>query len=276
VRGTLDPARPALERDLDDGTTYRLWRVRGDFKNDFDLHRYPIDRQALVIRMFNSRSAADRIVYAQDRRTMYADAPPVEARSAAANPPHAASGTSAALNAFRNLTQWEAIHSDQRRDVLVTESALGDPGLVGVESMRELSGYRMEVELRRYTASTLAKTLLPLGIMTLIMFASLYFPQGLVKEKVTVAVTAALSGAVLLSSVNAQLGGIGYTIAIEYVFYVYFALCLLCIVSILAAERLRVGKRETAARRTEALTHALFVLMIAATAGAAWFASIHW
>jgi hypothetical protein len=112
--------------------------------------------------------------------------------------------------------------------------------------------------------------------MTAIMFASLYFPHGLVKEKVTVAVTAALSGAVLLSSVNTQLGGIGYTIAIEYVFYVFFALCLLCIVSILTAERLRVGKREAAARQTETLTHALFVLMIKATAAAAWFASVRW
>jgi hypothetical protein len=93
---------------------------------------------------------------------------------------------------------------------------------------------------------------------------------------VTVAVTAALSGAVLLSSVNAQLGSIGYTMAIEYVFYVFFGLCLLCIVSILAAERLRVAKRETAALRTEALTHALFVLTIMATGGAAWFASVSW
>ena len=273
VRGTLDPKQPALERDLDDGTTYRLWRVSGDFKNDFDLHRYPLDRQTLVVRLFNPRSAADRIVYAQDRRTIYSDAP---RPGAVVDPAQASLGISAALNAFRNLSQWQAIHVDQRRDVLVTESALGDPDLVGVESVRELSGYRMDVELRRFTASTLAKTLLPLGIMALIMFASLYFPQGLVKEKVTVAVTAALSGAVLLSSVNAQLGGIGYTIAIEYVFYVFFGLCLLCIVSILAAERLRVAKREGAALRTEALTHALFVLTIAATAAAGWFASNRW
>jgi branched-chain amino acid transport system substrate-binding protein len=160
--------------------------------------------------------------------------------------------------------------------VFVTESALGDPDLVGAESVRELSGYRMEIELRRITPSTLAKALLPLGIMTLIMFASLYFPQNLVKEKVTVAVTAALSGAVLLSSVNAQLGGIGYTIAIEYVFYIYFGLCLLCIVSILTAERLRVDKREAAAVRTESASHALFVLTIAATAIAAVHASTYW
>ena len=36
VRGSFDAKRPAEEGDLDDGTSYRLWRVRGDFKNDFD------------------------------------------------------------------------------------------------------------------------------------------------------------------------------------------------------------------------------------------------
>ena len=91
--------------------------------------------------------------------------------------------------------------------------------------------------------ATLAKTLLPLGLMALIMFASLYFPVALVKEKITVAITGALSGAVLLSSINSQLGNVGYVIAIEYGFYMYFALCLLCIVAVLMAERLRVAGR---------------------------------
>jgi hypothetical protein len=65
--------------------------------------------------------------------------------------------------------------------------------------------------------ATLAKTLLPLGLMALIMYARLYFPVALVEEKVTVAITGALSGAVLLASINSQLGNIGYVIAVELV-----------------------------------------------------------
>ena len=57
---------------------------------------------------------------------------------------------------------------------------------------------------------TLAKTPLPLGLMALIMFASLYFPSALVTAKVSVSITGALSGAVLLSLVNSQLGNVGY------------------------------------------------------------------
>ncbi len=69
VRGSFDANRPSAQGVLDDGTTYRLWQVTGDFKNDFDLHHYPGDHQTLVMRFFNARAASDRIVYVQDRRS---------------------------------------------------------------------------------------------------------------------------------------------------------------------------------------------------------------
>ncbi len=101
--------------------------------------------------------------------------------------------------------------------------------------------------------------------MALIMFASLYFPVALVKEKITVAITGALSGAVLLASINSQLGNVGYVIAIEYVFYVYFTLCLLCIVAVLSAERLRAAGRQQMAVAVERSAHYAFVLGLAGT-----------
>jgi ABC-type branched-subunit amino acid transport system substrate-binding protein len=278
VRGSFDANRAAAGGDLDDGTTYRLWRIRGDFKNDFDLHRYPYDRQHLVARLFNARAASDQIVYVQDRRSIgeatsdFVTVGGPTSRGGAGK----AADTPISSEAFHNLTQWNPVHAVERRDVLVTNSALGDPRLVGVARVRELSGFRLEVDVLRRTIATLAKTLLPLGIMTLIMFASLYFPHGLVKEKITVAITAALSGAVLLSSVNSQLGAVGYTMAVEYVFYGFFGLCLLCIVSVLAAERLRVAGRLPMATSTEAGTRWLYLAMMIVTATAAVIVASRW
>jgi hypothetical protein len=68
-----------------------------------------------------------------------------------------------APDAFRNLTRWGPVRASEARDNLVTQSALGDPRLVGVERVRELSGFAMTVELRRRVLATPAKTLLPLG-----------------------------------------------------------------------------------------------------------------
>ena len=73
--------------------------------------------------------------------------------------------------------------------------------------------------------------------------------------------------------INSQLGGIGYTIRIEYVFYMFFALCVLSIIAVLAGERLRAASRPVAALRTEQAARAVFLvamLAVAAAAFAAW------
>jgi branched-chain amino acid transport system substrate-binding protein len=129
--------------------------------------------------------------------------------------------------AFRNLSQWEPLRTSQRRDNLVTQSALGDPGPVGLERVRDFSGFSFTIELRRRVLSTLSKTLLPLGLMALILYASLYFPSSMATPKVTAVVTSAMSGTVLLPTINSQLGNIGYVIHVEYAFYAFFS-CACC------------------------------------------------
>ena len=83
------------------------------------------------------------------------------------------------------------------------------------------------------------KTLLPLFLLVLVVFATLFFPETLFRERITLPVTAILTSAVLLVSVNSQLGDVGYTVAIEIVFYVFFGLCLMTMVAGFAHEQLR-------------------------------------
>jgi len=286
ISGNFDRAHPAEQREMPDGTEYRLWRVQGEFHNDFDQHRFPFDRQTLSLPFFNARAAADQIVYVLDRRSsveVQKDQTPL--------PPNASSGETTATpmgstapskpaeslvsaDAFRELTQWRPRGASERRENLVTESALGDPRRFGAESYRELSGFLVVVELERRAMATLTKALLPLLLMTLILYGSLHFPSVLVKEKVTVAVTAALSGAVLLTAINNQLGSIGYTVAVEYAFYVFFGLSLLCIISCLGVERLHSGGRRGTATVTERWTRIIFLLAVAAMLLGA--LTLHW
>lgn len=293
VGGRFDRAHPSETGALPDGTEYRLWRLQGEFRNDFDLHRFPFDRQTLSVPFFNVRAASDRVIYVLDRRSVAvgrslltpsqrsdgtmatALAGNIAAVAAPGNQAAATGGASvgnpvtgppiAAASAFRNLTQWEALDGEEQRHNLVTPSTLGDPRHAGVDGYRELSGFRFTVEVRRRALSTLSKSLLPLLLMTLIMFASLYFPAALVKEKITVAITAALTGAVLLAAVNSQLGGIGYTIAVEYAFYLFFGLSLLCVVSVLLAERSRDARHNAAALAIERWTRVSFLFVVAIT-----------
>jgi hypothetical protein len=170
----------------------------------------------------------------------------------------------ASPDAFRNLSQWRPLGAHQRRDNLVTDSSLGDPRRVGSESFRELSGYAVFVDLERQALPTLMKSVLPLFLMTLIMYASLYFPPIMMRDKVTVAVTGVLSGAVLLGAINSQLGPLGYTVAVEYAFYVFFGLGLLCILSVIFTERFEVTGRRAMATRVIQWTRLIFLTSVIA------------
>jgi branched-chain amino acid transport system substrate-binding protein len=256
IRGTFDSTRPALQGELDDGTSYRLWQVRGDFRNDFDLRRYPFDRQTLTVEFFHARADADRIVYVQDKRSVRGALSGLSASQTAS--PTEASFDRSPL-AFRHLTQWEPIRTSQRRANLLTQSALGDPRLVGFERMRELSGFSFTAELKRRVLANLTKTLLPLLLMALILYASMHFPTTLAGTRSGIAVTCALAGTVLLSSINSQLGNVGYVIAVEFGFYGFFALCLLCIVALLLIERYRLAEQKESIAAVERISKRLFL-----------------
>jgi branched-chain amino acid transport system substrate-binding protein len=67
-----------------------------------------------------------------------------------------------------------------------------------------------------------------------------------------------LTGMVLLNTVDNQLGAVGYTVAVEYAFYLFFALGLLHIVSVLLAERLREHGRIPMAHKIDLWTRIVF------------------
>jgi ABC-type branched-subunit amino acid transport system substrate-binding protein len=288
VSGSFNPSAPAETTEMADGTEYRLWRIRGEFRNEYDLHRFPFDRQELQLGFSNTRASTDSIVYVLDRRSgpgLPSPAPPAATPPAASpvvlgvgaahadTPPasadHPTGSTLASSDAFSGLTQWHPIGAHERRDTLVTRSALGDLRRLGLQTPRELSGFLVTLQLQRRTTAALVKMLLPMLLMTIVMYSTLHFPHALTKEKVTVAVTAALSGAVLLSAINSQLGGVGYTIAVEYAFYVFLALGLLCIVYVTVFETLRLAGHAAAANRVEHGTRIVFLLAVALTAALA-------
>ena len=246
--GAFDRQHPLEEREMADGTSYRLWRVQGEFRNPFDLHRFPFDRQSLTVRFFNARSAADHVVYALD-----------QSASEFGEAHGSASPVDAAPEAFRLLSQWRFVGAHHRRENFVANSSLGDPLRIGRVNYRELSGYAASFDLQRRALSVLVKSLLPLWLMTCMLYASLHFPPILVQPKIGVGITAMLTGMVLLNTVNNQMGAIGYTVAVEYAFYLFFALGLLHIVSVLLAERLREYKHDAMANRIDFWTRIIFL-----------------
>ena len=99
------------------------------------------------------------------------------------------------------------------------------------------------------------------------MFATLFFPETLYRERVTIPVTAILTSAVLLLAIDNQLGDVGYTVAVEKIFYVFFGLCLMAMLVGFGHEGLRHAGRKRLYVVLDRIAQVLYVgTALAATA----------
>jgi branched-chain amino acid transport system substrate-binding protein len=124
-------------------------------------------------------------------------------------------------------------------DAFATGSTLGQPSLSDSRVKTEFAAFNATVVLRRDFGIFIVKTLVPLFLLVLVVFATLFFPETLFRERINIPVTAILTSAVLLLTVSNQLGDVGYTVAIEKIFYAFFGLCLMTMMSGYGHEQLR-------------------------------------
>src|SRR5208283_2666706 len=119
--GTFDAAHP-LRSSVEDGINYRVWHLSGNFKTNFNLHDYPFDTQALVIRLRNRDHPRDQIVYAIDTFGLQLD---VSGRS----------GGNA--DAFSDLQLWRVVTVVPFVASSSIQSTLGEPALFGTSNRTE-------------------------------------------------------------------------------------------------------------------------------------------
>ena len=230
-RGAFDPARP-MQAGQEDGLSYRLYRISGDFKARFDLHDYPFDTQQLRLHFQNTEQRRELITYVIDRFGLRL----------------ADDGSSRAEDgAYSGLQLWRFLGLNYFVESLSSGSTLGKASLFGVEARTEFAGFDAAIMLRRSSAIYLLKNLLPLFLLVLVVFATLFFPETLFRERVTIPVTSILASAVLLVAVNSQIGDVGYTVVVEEMFYVFFVLCLMTMLAGYGHENLRNAGRKRVA-----------------------------
>ena len=118
-------------------------------------------------------------------------------------------------------------------------STQGKTAFFDTDDRNEYCGFDTAVVVQRDAVAYMVKTLVPLFLLVLVVFATLFFPQSLTKERTTIPVTGILTSAVLLISISNQLPPLGYTMALEYMFYVFFGLCLMAMCAGFIGEILR-------------------------------------
>jgi ABC-type branched-subunit amino acid transport system substrate-binding protein len=223
-RGGFDPGHPA-ETGTQDDLNYRVWRVSGDIKAEFDLHDFPFDTQSLLVRFQNPEAPRQQIAYVIDTFGLHLHRP---------DP-----GPIGARGAFRDLELWRVTDIRYFVDAFSISSTQGKTAFFDTDDRNEYGGFDTAIVVRRDVAAFMVKTLVPLFLLVLVVFATLFFPSSLAKERTTIPVTGILTSAVLLISIGNQLPSLGYTMALEYIFYVFFALCLMAMCAGFIGEILR-------------------------------------
>ncbi len=206
------PQEP-LEASDDEGLHYRLYRLSGEFKASYDLHSYPFDTQDLRLQLQNNVLSRDQVAYVTDVRGLHGEDN---------NQP------------YQSLTSWQFKGIHYTVDSLVSDSTRGRTEFFNTPARIDYPGFSAHVVMRRVYSVFMLKSMVALGLLTLLVFSTLFLGSTFSKERLTIPVTAILASAVLLTGINNQVSDVGYIMAIEYAFYVFFALCLLVMIITIA------------------------------------------
>ena len=237
-----------LQSGILDGLNYRLYRIKAEFRNSFDLRDYPFDTQKLNIRFQNTTIPSDRLIYVVDTLGLRLSNPDLQQRK----------------KPFE-LQVWNFKDLEYAQDIFRSTSTLGNPDRFGNNSQTDFPGFNIRITLQRKSSVFLSKNLLPLLLLTIVVYATLYFPFSMFVPRIMGPASVLLSGIVLLLSLNNQLPEIGYTVAIEYVFYVYFFLCLFPIIITPIGDRLEKAGKKVALRRLNLSVRIIFPLVVLST-----------
>lgn len=194
------------------GQTYALYRVAGEFKGQFNFRQFPFDRQELPILLQHRSLPSARLSYfPDDDLLLQTQAQRLE------------SGVDAG-STIDAIPNWQADYVNFFPSSVGNTSALGDPYFIAGTSGVTYSVFASTVEISRDVSSFLVKNLLPLLLLSIVVYISLWLPLKDHTSRISMAVTGILTGAVMLNTVTSSLPDVDYTVAIEWAYYVFIAL----------------------------------------------------
>ncbi len=141
---------------------YRLYQIRGEFKNSFDFRDYPFDLQKLAIRFQNTRLSSEHLLYVID--TFGLKLPRTDLKQ---------------QKAFQALQLWKLKEIKYSQDSFRSNSTQGDPDLFQSNIQVDYPGFSILMIFQRNTLVFLIKNLLPLALLTLVSYSTLYFSYAL-------------------------------------------------------------------------------------------------
>jgi branched-chain amino acid transport system substrate-binding protein len=210
--------------------TTRTYRLKTQFKADFDFHKYPLDRQLLPIYFRHKTLTRDKLIYVVDAQGMGIHK----------------TGNQSPENKTKNVFSvggWKVEKVLFFQDSLKNDSTLGIPELFNAQKRIEYSRFNSAVEIDRYVFNFVLKNLLPVIFLIVLGYASFFiqtFPQ-----KLALGANMIVATSLFHLKLSSELRDIDYIILIEYFFYLVYMLAIFTI-AIAILNHLEAAKEENA------------------------------
>jgi branched-chain amino acid transport system substrate-binding protein len=183
----------------------KTYRLKTQFKVNFDFHDYPLDKQIVPIRFRHNQLTTNQMIYVVDREGMELDKTRAKEHDVFSGWKVVDKG----LSFFQNT---------QKND-----STLGNPKRFDSKKRLEYSQFNVEVKIERHVVGFLLKTLLP-TLFVLGLGYAVYF-TNVFATKMALSMNLIISTSLFhLKLASSALSSVEYNVLIEYVFYLVYLL----------------------------------------------------
>ncbi len=192
-------------RRAQDGFTTVTYHVKGVFHADYEFSRFPFDEQTLriPIQVRNSSSYTLILAYGQ---------------------PTSGGATNGASPLSSRL--WRLQNQLVYRDVVAYRSAFGAQA-GGRQSGIEYNRINAAIIIRRDVLGFAVKNFLPLVCILIAVLIGYALAPDVINPRISIGVTALLTTSVLYQKLASDLPSVTYIIAMDYVFFAFFASCVI-------------------------------------------------
>ncbi len=247
--GALKLGEPVVERSTD-AYTYRAYRLKGTFRNQFDFGDYPFDRQNLVIRFRHADMTRENLIYVRDTLGM-SQRTTAEVLAKFAHD-----------RVFESVDGWFVTGADFYQDIMRSDSTLGDPRLFDSGAEIEHSRFNVVIHMRRDGLRFVLKNLFPLLILTVISYLVFFIPPRQLAVTNGLLRSALLAVAFFHQRLSNALPGIDYFIALDAPFYVFYILTVLTLILTTTSHKADAQGQQTRVRHLTVLGRTVYPLIV--------------
>ncbi len=223
----FDPSKDLKESNLFveksseiDNTFTKTYRIKTQFKSDFDFHDYPLDNQVLVLQLQHKKFTKDKLIYVVDTQGMDTYDNKQDLKD----------------SKFFNIGGWKMNNIAFFQTSQKSDSTLGMPELFNSQQRIEYSRFNVNIDIERYVVSFIIKNLLP-TIFIIILGYVVYYTTTFTL-RMTLNINMILATSLFHLKLASSLSSIEYNVLIEYVFYMVYMMAILGIIATLLINNL--------------------------------------